>query len=88
MTTPANCPGCGVDFQGVPIPLDVREHYGGKTHYLAHVVGVEIRGLYDGVAYEMCDVCGERWHRFAEGEWDRVREGVERVWALADGDTP
>lgn len=40
-----------------------------------HVVGVEIRGLYDGVAYWRCavDECGEEWHRFPEGSWLHAR---------------
>ena len=36
----------------------------------AHVIGVEIRGVYDGIAYWLCS-CGTRFHRFPET--DRVR---------------
>jgi len=29
-----------------------------------HVVGVEVRGIYDGVLYWHCDMCGSAWPRF------------------------
>ena len=43
--------------------------------------GVEIRGLYDGVAYWWCMTCGARWHRWPEGTRDYLRAECERIWA-------
>lgn len=37
------------------------------------VIGVEVRGVYDGVLYWMCEACGLRYHRFPEGHWLRPR---------------
>ena len=31
------------------------------------VVGVEVKGVYDGVLFWACNACKHRWHRFAEG---------------------
>lgn len=45
----------------------------------SQVIGVEICGLYDGVAYWLCPVDGEVWHRFPEGDYRRER--VERYWS-------
>jgi len=47
------CPSCRVDFT---YEVD------GKTY--SRRVGVEIPGLYDGVAYWECPSCGYRWARF------------------------
>jgi Zn ribbon nucleic-acid-binding protein len=38
-----------------------------------HVVGVEVRGVYDGVLYWECLSCGHRWHRWPEGHELRRR---------------
>lgn len=40
------------------------------------VYGVEIRSLYDGVLYWVCDWCGEAWHEWPEGDWRRERAQV------------
>lgn len=31
------------------------------------MIGVEMRGVYDGVLFLECLNCGERWHRWPEG---------------------
>lgn len=33
MNEAANCPKCGADWQGDPIPETHREHFGGATHF-------------------------------------------------------
>lgn len=36
------------------------------------VIGVEVRGVYDGVLYWTC-WAGHRWHRWPEGHYLRAR---------------
>jgi hypothetical protein len=48
-------------------------------------IGVEIRGLYDGVAFWQCGA-GHRWHRFGEGA--KIRRRVEELWARWDAVDP
>lgn len=36
-------------------------------------IGVEIWGVYDGVLFWSCGVCGRTWHRFPEGHSLRAR---------------
>ena len=35
----------------------------GKTHF-SRIIGVEIRGVYDGVLFWACPECGGTWHRW------------------------
>ncbi len=44
----------------------------------SRLIGVAIRGVYDGTAYFMCPDCGMRWHRFPPGSpiAQRVDEAV------------
>lgn len=46
------CPLCGADFAY------------GATGQCSRKIGVEIRGVYDGVLFWQCPDCGGRWHRF------------------------
>lgn len=64
------CPHCGADLQGEPIPAEVRDCYGNATHYY-RTIGVEIRGVYDGVLFWRCPDCGAEWHRFPAGDYRR-----------------
>ena len=62
----ANCPGCGSDQHGAPIPEEDRQYYSsGATHYWRTLM-VEIPGVYDGGLYYQCPDCGRRWHRWPE----------------------
>jgi len=38
------------------------------------VAGIEIRGLYDGVAYWTCRICKDSWNRFPSS--DRITKEV------------
>jgi hypothetical protein len=49
----------------------------GVTHY-SKLIGVEVRGIYDGVAYWHCPLCDIVWHRFPPG--DRRRSAVNGHW--------
>lgn len=60
------CPHCKADMTGEPIPkeyLDAGYYSSGSTHY-SRTIGVEVRGVYDGVLLWQCPDCGKRWHRF------------------------
>lgn len=61
-----NCPQCGANLQGEPIPPEHRHWYGGATHGRREI-GVEVQGVYDGVLYWYCPDCGYAWPRFTEG---------------------
>lgn len=82
------CPN-GCDLRGVEIPEEyLREgYYGpweGEKRYYSRMIGYEIQGLYDGVAFWMCPDCGIRWHRFPE-TWD-IRKKVEAYWKGLDNE--
>jgi hypothetical protein len=75
VTAPETCEHCGADLRGAPIPqehLDQGHHAPSSTHYL-RTIGVELRGVYDGVLYWMCPDCGGTWHRWPEGHELRSR---------------
>ena len=89
------CPKNGCDLRGEEIPTEYLEkgYYGpwspedGPRCY-SKVIGIEIRGLYDGVAYWHCPVCGENWHRWTEPGWERLRAAVEAYWERLDSEAP
>jgi hypothetical protein len=60
--THETCPHCGTDQRGQPIPGDPQGRRYSRT------LGVEIRGVYDGVLYWQCPDCGGTWHRWPEGD--------------------
>ena len=64
------CPYCETDWQGAPIPKHIRKHYGKSTHW-HKLIGVEIRGRYDGVAFWKCPSCSTEF----------VRRGFEQLYA-------
>lgn len=58
-------PDCGVSLRGSAIPQDYidRGYYGeGATHY-SRKMGVELRGVYDGVLFWVCPDCDFSWVR-------------------------
>lgn len=66
---------------------------GGNAHvrHLAHAVfcprcgepaeGVELPGIYDGIAYYRCVACRVKWHRFGS-ERPHLRAAVEHTWEV------
>lgn len=76
----AECPHCGADLKGDPIPEEYRHFYGNATHFRREI-GVEVRGVYDGVLYWRCPDCGGSWHRWPEGS--HLRQRAERVMTEA-----
>jgi predicted RNA-binding Zn-ribbon protein involved in translation (DUF1610 family) len=73
MTEAEVCPSCKADLRGKPIPEEYLRagHYGewdGVTpRFYSRIVGIEVRGVYDGVLYWQCPDCGHKWHRWPEG---------------------
>lgn len=57
--TPPACPNCGADLTAP----------GGYFR----VIGVEVRGVYDGVLHWLCPDCGHTWHRWPDGHPYRQR---------------
>lgn len=89
------CPVNGCDLRGTEIPRESLEkgYYGPWTpedgpRYFSEVIGVEIRGLYDGVAYWTCPKCGARWHRWTGVGWEDMRYRVEKYWKMLDNEPP
>lgn len=76
--TPDNCPHCGTDQRGDPIPAEhlaaglYGEPDSAPRHY-SRTIGVNIPGVYDGVLYWACPDCGGTWHRWPEGHHLRRR---------------
>lgn len=66
------CPHCKANLQGDPIPQQYIDagYYGTSTHY-SRKIGVEVRGVYDGVLYWQCPDCGGVWHRWSKGSHQR-----------------
>lgn len=77
MTHPDNCPKCHVSLIGGKIPDEINQPYfskydnqwhkpyGDATHWRREI-GVEVRGVYDGILYYRCPDCGEVWNRFPD----------------------
>lgn len=67
MTNPTECPNCLADLQGPQIPDEIVGTWfdppDGPVFY-SRMIGVEIRGVYDGALYWMCPDCGWAWHRW------------------------
>ena len=44
-----------------------------EPYHFSHLVGIEVRGKYDGVSYYQCPFCKATWDRFT-GE--KVEDGI------------
>jgi predicted RNA-binding Zn-ribbon protein involved in translation (DUF1610 family) len=69
---PDNCPHCGTNLIGQAISKESQVYYGNATHYRREI-GVEIRGVYDGVLFWECPECGHAWHRFPETDYRHAK---------------
>ena len=72
------CPHCGFDLRASRIPQEHIDlgYYGPPTtepKYYYSTIGVQIRGVYDGVLFWQCPKCSGRWHRWPEGHFLRER---------------
>ena len=57
------CPECKADWQGDPIPENIRQHYGETTHW-SRLIGIEDPLIYDGISWWQCPDCEARWDRW------------------------
>jgi len=71
------CPECAQSWRGEPIPQEYWGSYCDGVTYYSLLIGVQIRGVYDGVCYWECPHCEVRFHRFSED--DELRAKVEYV---------
>jgi len=67
-----HCPKCKTSLQGDPIPEKSRDIFGGETHF-GRVIGMNVLGVWDGVAFWRCPDCGYQWHRFTPDDLRHVR---------------
>lgn len=63
LTNAGSCPHCDADMSGEKMTAAQRESHGG-THF-SRTIGVEIRGVYDGVLFWLCPDCDRPWNRWA-----------------------
>lgn len=88
------CPHCGASLQGDPIPEEDQHYYnalsmkpgdpGWKTHF-SRKIGVEVRGVYDGVLYWQCPDCDGMWNRWPNTSYfkdlhDKAEWEMMRAW--------
>ena len=58
-----NCPSCGAEFIGDPIPKDIAKHYAG-THWRRDIaIDGGYMGIYDGCVAMRCPDCGHEFPR-------------------------
>lgn len=60
-----NCPECKKSWDAGDIPKDIRHHYSNPYKW-SHLVGIEVRGKYDGISYWQCPFCKTTWDRWTE----------------------
>ena len=72
------CPECMADWKGKLIPKKFRHLYSkGSIHY-SRLIGIEIQGGYDGVAYWECPDCQARWDRFTGEKVEKQKVKKEK----------
>jgi predicted RNA-binding Zn-ribbon protein involved in translation (DUF1610 family) len=80
------CESCGASWRGSPIPEDQQDLFGNATHF-SRQIGIELRGVYDGVVIWKCPDCGVMTHRFS-GERvtdEDIKNRLVRCGGLARG---
>lgn len=65
------CPICKKSWDAGDIPKELRKHYSAPYKW-SHLIGIEIRGEYDGVCMWQCPFCKTKWNRWTE---EIVNEG-------------
>jgi uncharacterized C2H2 Zn-finger protein len=58
--TISHCPRCAADLREEWVSGDGTRHEGSR------VIGVKIRGVYDGVLFYLCPACDDTWNRWSE----------------------
>lgn len=69
------CPTCYHDLRASLIPNT------NPPEYYSQIIGIEIRGVYDGVLFWECPYCEDRFHRFRTGTdlWRKAAPYVQRL---------
>jgi hypothetical protein len=69
----SHCPHCKANLQGDAIPQDLidKGYYAHDATHYSKIIGIELRGVYDGVLYWQCPECGGKWHRWPQGTYQR-----------------
>ena len=52
--------------------------------YRDEIIGIEVRGVYDGILIWQCGRCGKMWPRFTEGPRYRAARDLIEQWNAAD----
>jgi len=55
-----------------------------SPQYFSHLIGIEIRGYYDGVAGWKCPACGQVWNRFTGEEVGEERRLLTPVISITN----
>lgn len=78
------CPTCYHDLRASIIP-DTN-----PPEYYSRIIGVEIRGVYDGTLFWECPFCESRFHRFRQGTdlWRKAEPYVKKLPIEAVKDLP
>jgi len=67
-----NCPKCGANWIGKPIPKEHQELYGGHAYFKRGPIGIEYGygagEQYDGISEWECPDCHARWGRWTGQE--------------------
>src|SRR4051794_24279323 len=72
------CPHCGADLRGNPIPQEYIDggYYAPEATHYNRKVGVEVPSVYDGILYWECPDCGGTWHRWRENDYLRQKAAI------------
>ncbi len=70
------CPHCGTDQRGRALTDEecASGWWGKDTTHFWRTIGVEVRGVYDGVLFYRCPDCGGSWHRWSAKDHPRMYE--------------
>jgi hypothetical protein len=79
---PETCPHCAANLQGDPIAEEYRECYAPTSTHYSRIIGIEVRGVYDGVLYWSCPDCGGTWHRWDAERYERRHSAAVEHMAL------
>lgn len=76
MTDEYTCEHCGANLRGEPVP-------GTTGRFYSRRIGVEVRGVYDGVLFWQCPDCGGKTNRWPT---DHPRHAVAEKYMQEDPD--
>jgi hypothetical protein len=85
------CQGCGESFRGPKIPQEYidKGYYEEGVQYYSTKLGIEVRGVYDGVLIWKCENCFHMWPRFSQENWERLHNkalDIIKEWEKSEED--